>query len=434
MLSVEEDSSSFCPMHCVSNSRSPGKTKVIRTAPAQSKAIHCTLLREMSSTIVSAKGVEDFLRKPHTISLLLALLAYFLYAAVFSEAGDSLGLEANLKRGFAVASVCFLLIGVLIFNDGPLIRPHPAFWRIILGLSILYQFCLTILLFQTKGDARRFFAFVDSTLGVQLPERSYAEQCGLTWQVIWNQMDLFVIAHLLGWYVKALLFRDYWLCWVISLMFEAMEYSLEHQLPNFAECWWDHWILDVATCNAVGIWLGMKTCEYLKMKKYCWRGISSIPTYKGKIKRSIQQFTPHSFSSFDWAPNKSLKNYLGVLFVIASVLQCEVNHFYLKYLLWIPPEHWLNPARLVLFAFMCAPCIHEIHSWLFDPTCPKLGPHAWLLLANIWTETIICLKYSKGEFPASMPRAVKIFWATLTFVVTGYAILRFGILKHRKID
>jgi len=27
---------------------------------------------------------------------------------------------------------------------------------------------------------------------------------------------------------------------VISLMFEVMEYTLEHQLPNFSECWWDH--------------------------------------------------------------------------------------------------------------------------------------------------------------------------------------------------
>jgi hypothetical protein len=26
--------------------------------------------------------------------------------------------------------------------------------------------------------------------------------------------------------------------------------------PNFAECWWDHWILDFALCNMAGIVLG----------------------------------------------------------------------------------------------------------------------------------------------------------------------------------
>lgn len=30
--------------------------------------------------------------------------------------------------------------------------------------------------------------------------------------------------------------RDFWLTWILSVMFEIMEYSLEHQLPNFAEC------------------------------------------------------------------------------------------------------------------------------------------------------------------------------------------------------
>lgn len=53
-------------------------------------------------------------------------------------------------------------------------------------------------------------------------------------------MDVFVLAHVLGWYGKAIILRDYWLCWILSVTFEFCEYSLEHQLNNFAECWWDH--------------------------------------------------------------------------------------------------------------------------------------------------------------------------------------------------
>lgn len=34
--------------------------------------------------------------------------------------------------------------------------------------------------------------------------------------------------------------RDWWTCTIVSVMFEFLEYSLEHQLPNFSECWWDH--------------------------------------------------------------------------------------------------------------------------------------------------------------------------------------------------
>lgn len=53
-------------------------------------------------------------------------------------------------------------------------------------------------------------------------------------------MDGFVTAHFLGWLVKALIFRDIWMTMVISAAFELLEYTFEHQLPNFSECWWDH--------------------------------------------------------------------------------------------------------------------------------------------------------------------------------------------------
>lgn len=49
-----------------------------------------------------------------------------------------------------------------------------------------------------------------------------------------------MLAHILGWFGKSLILRDFWLSWILSVMFEVMEYSLQHQLPNFAECWWDH--------------------------------------------------------------------------------------------------------------------------------------------------------------------------------------------------
>ena len=73
-------------------------------------------------------------------------------------------------------------------------------------------------------------------------------------------------------------------------MFEFLEYSLEHQLANFSECWWDHWILDVIICNGGGTVVGLLTLRYLEMKTYNWRGLFNIPTYRGKIKRIIAQF------------------------------------------------------------------------------------------------------------------------------------------------
>ena len=55
-----------------------------------------------------------------------------------------------------------------------------------------------------------------------------------------EKLDIFVFAHLAGWLIKALVIREVHLLWVLSLLFEFMEISFRHILPNFWECWWDH--------------------------------------------------------------------------------------------------------------------------------------------------------------------------------------------------
>jgi phosphatidylserine synthase 2 len=158
------------------------------------------------------------------------------------------------------------LTGLVAFKDGPFIRPHPVIWRLVLAVGVAYQMVLVFILFQDKGFIRMILHYVDPTLGVPLPEKSYADSCALDYQRFVKQLDTFVLAHTIGWICKALILRDYWLCWILSVLFEIMEYSLQHQLPNFAECWWDHWILDVLCTNLLGIIIGMKICEYFEMK------------------------------------------------------------------------------------------------------------------------------------------------------------------------
>ena len=63
-----------------------------------------------------------------------------------------------------------------------------------------------------------------------------------------------------------LIVQPYFFSPVISVMFEFLEYSLEHQLPNFSECWWDHWILDVLICNGGGTLAGIYTLRWLRLK------------------------------------------------------------------------------------------------------------------------------------------------------------------------
>ncbi|KAI9148601.1 hypothetical protein H9P43_010082 [Blastocladiella emersonii ATCC 22665] len=363
----------------------------------------------------------EFLYKPHTITALVALLLGFIYFA-FQDFGDR-----ATEIGLCAVLGVFVLFGTIMFRDGPFIRPHPVFWRFVLSVGFAYQLLLTYMLFQRPEKVRGLLQKLDPSLGVQLPEKSYAESCDLSPANVWAQLDEFVIAHVVGWYGKSIILRDYWFCWILSVMFEICEYSLQHQLPNFAECWWDHWIVDVLVCNWLGIYLGMKTCEYLEMKGYSWRGFHELPSYRAKVKRAVQQFTPHSWTKFEWGSTHSFSNYVVVMVLLFFVLLTELNAFYLKFILWIPPKHWLNPARLLLVFFSGIPAVREAYQYVHDPRCKRFGTHAWLAVATVSTELLICLKYDLDLFLIPFPAYVVRFWVVFAAAVTLYPIWQFVI-------
>ncbi|KAJ1986856.1 hypothetical protein H4R33_003126 [Dimargaris cristalligena] len=371
---------------------------------------------------------SEFFYHPRTLTALVCMIAVLVYVAFFSPIEDNT--VNNVKLGIFSACLCFLVFGLLQFRDGPFIRPHPAIWRLVLAMGVLYQMFLVFLLFQNAHDSRQLMAYWDPELGKPLPERSYADACDLTWDNLRNQVDIFVVAHALGWFGKTLIIRDVWLCWIISIMFEIMEYSLQHQLNNFAECWWDHWILDVLVCNWLGIYIGTKTCEYFEMKQYSWRGIRQIPTYRGKLSRTAAQFTPHSWTKFEWGPTKSFRNYVGVVIVVACILVCELNAFYLKYLLWVPPEHPLVTYRLILMFLFGIPSVRELYDYMINPSNPRIGTQIWLMFANIVTEVLICIKLSKGEFNDPAPQYVVYFWTVLLTLLFVYPIYQFWFLPR----
>nr|XP_053635031.1 phosphatidylserine synthase 2-like [Cherax quadricarinatus] len=158
-----------------------------------------------------------------------------------------------------------------------------------------------------------------------MEEKDYGGNCRLydhespedPYHNIWDKLDLFVPLHFFGWWMKTLLLRDWWLCWVISVMFEILEYTLEHQLPNFSECWWDHWIMDALLCNGLGIYCGLQSLKYFSMKTYHWRGLWNIPTYRGKLRRIMAQFGPYVWVDYDWKPLSSLGRWFSMLGIIA---------------------------------------------------------------------------------------------------------------------
>ncbi|XP_020404709.1 CDP-diacylglycerol--serine O-phosphatidyltransferase 3 [Zea mays] len=200
----------------------------------------------------------------------------------------------SIKRGVWAMIASFLAYCTLQAPSTILIRPHPAVWRLVHGLAVVYLVALTFLLFQNRDDARQFMKLLHPDLGVELPERSYGADCRLYVpenpknkfiNIYETLFDEFVVAHILGWFGKAVMIRNQLLLWVLSIGFELMELTFRHMLPNFNECWWDSIILDILICNWFGIWAGMHTVRYFDGKTYEWVGLSRQRSIMGKVGR-----------------------------------------------------------------------------------------------------------------------------------------------------
>lgn len=98
---------------------------------------------------INERPVDDisleFFYKPHTISLLTISIFAVFYSAFTRN--DS-RLEDNITHGLLCVVFFFLIISILTFPNGPFTRPHPAVWRMVFGLSVIYLMGLLYILFQ----------------------------------------------------------------------------------------------------------------------------------------------------------------------------------------------------------------------------------------------------------------------------------------------
>lgn len=139
--------------------------------------------------------------------------------------------------------------------------------------------------------------------------------------------------------------------------------------------------------------------SYLMGQEFNWTGLWA--TKQGKIVRS---FVPTSFDEYHWEVLKSWKRFVSVLLLCIAVpflsilslaysnlmhipMQVsiiELNAFYLKYILWVPPPHPLNIIRLVLWLFMGLPALREYYQFVSDPYATEccISPRTSLVLTQ----------------------------------------------------
>jgi phosphatidylserine synthase 2 len=378
-----------------------------------------------------------FITIPHNIIAIGVTCSILLYLS-FTSNGT---FEDNAKRGIIGAVIAFLSFGIIYLPDSMLRRPHPIFWRIIQSLAILYLIFITFILFLNRDQARQFLSFFDDKLGVPLPEKNYADKCDLSspsfpyinLDNFTDSLDFYLTAHLIGWYIKMLILRDFKFCWFLSIFFEILELTFRHWLPNFYECWWDHLILDVFGCNALGIWLGDITIKFVEMKGYRWAVVKQPKESKKEEKakftntlsylnKYVKYFTPNYWNRHEWNIFSSLKRFYSVIWFILIMNLIDLSHFFLKYILWLPANHWLLFIRINIMAYLCVISAREYYEYITNKNCTRLYQNVFIAHIIVFVECAIVYKYRDGLFVAPFPDHVKYFWGVVFVLISAISV------------
>ena len=406
--------------------RSANRDEVAPSSPSNATRVE----QDMQWSMIESKPVPavtlPFLYDSHVNSMILAIAVGILSVLYYQRSYATMG-EALVKAVPYVTGM-FVAVGLIAFPHGPFIRPHPVVWRMLFGLSLLYLVGLIAMLFLTPGQARQLLNTFDPRVGLPFKLPNYADHCELTYENVYNVMDRFVPAHFFGWFVKALMIRHRVLLWSFSIAWELLEISLIYAVPNFAECWWDQWILDVLICNGIGLELGLYVCNWLEHKRYVWSGVLEESTLVAKVRRTFLQFTPESWTTVEWESLETVKRYLQVQFLLFIALLMELNGFLLKLNLYIPTEHSWNVYRLVLICLIAMPAIRQYYLYCVDSRVKRLGSQAVVLMLICVVELALIFKTMAPEV-FHPPRANVNMWIGAVLV---WSVASVSLLMRRK--
>ena len=132
-----------------------------------------------------------------------------------------------------------------------------------------------IFVFNLRPDhGRAFLGFLDSNLNKSVTKEmhTYDDNCELELKNIWDNFDHYYLVHLVNWFLASLVIRDSYVLHFWQLLDEVVELSVQHILPHFRECWWDHLIMDISLSNIPAICAGMAFIRWVGIREYDWLG------------------------------------------------------------------------------------------------------------------------------------------------------------------
>lgn len=111
-------------------------------------------------------------------------------------------------------------------------KPHSLLWNFLLAIDQIYFMFMVYMLLLPTDDARATWRVFDNDLGAPYLMGKSREDCrvftpdhpefimGGIWR---NVINIHFVAHLIGWWTKMTIIRDWYLCWICSISWELFE-------------------------------------------------------------------------------------------------------------------------------------------------------------------------------------------------------------------
>ena len=108
--------------------------------------------------------------------------------------------------------------------DPPFNRPNFEFWRGVAKCVLVYLVALVFLVFQKPSDARSLMKYLYPELGVPVEKgmHTYDENCDISFQNIYDNLDHYFAIHCINWFAAALIGRDLYILHFWSILDEII--------------------------------------------------------------------------------------------------------------------------------------------------------------------------------------------------------------------
>lgn len=107
-----------------------------------------------------------------------------------------------------------------------------------------------------------------------------------------------------------------------------------------------------------------------------------------------KQMRPAAIEKYEWPRFlKDARTYILFIGYIIITMLCDVNVFFLKFVLNLPTSHPICIGRVFFAGLMACPGTRDYYEYMTNPDQARIGQQSWLMIAGLAAEVVMYTKW-----------------------------------------